>query len=205
MPIDQAILFRGSERLLVCLFAGGCLILGWDLFRRGVDLAQRADFKGSGFTIRLERVGPGIFFALFGAATLAVSLRSPLSFPMAASSEAEKSNAGSGKRAIRGGSFEFLGGDRDYRLRVAQSINSLLPLQRSAAVTPLEKRALAELERLRDGYVTVEFGADKLKVYRNSIDRFAINSANVSQADRLVIQDLQPWLEDTLALSGNDR
>ena len=63
-------IFRGSERLLIVIFGGISLYLGWNLFRRGVTIEQRAEFSKGNFSVTLQKVGPGVFFALFGAAIL---------------------------------------------------------------------------------------------------------------------------------------
>jgi len=70
---------RVIERLLVCLFAGTSLVLGWDLFRKGVLIEQSAEFQLATWKASLRRVGPGIFFALFGASVSVFALRSPIS------------------------------------------------------------------------------------------------------------------------------
>jgi hypothetical protein len=59
--------------------SGLSLILGWDLFRRGIVEAQSADFKSKDWGLRLQKVGPGIFFALFATATFIFALSRPLS------------------------------------------------------------------------------------------------------------------------------
>jgi hypothetical protein len=69
---------RGIERLAIVGLSGLSLLLGWDLFRRGVLLTQNAEFKTHLWTIRLLRVGPGIFFALFGTAAFIAALARPL-------------------------------------------------------------------------------------------------------------------------------
>ncbi|WP_154072216.1 hypothetical protein [Bradyrhizobium erythrophlei] len=76
--------FRSAERLLV---AGGgivALVLGYRLFAQteSHDAAMEARV-GKSYLLRLQRVGPGIFFALFGSALLAVVMYSnvDISFP----------------------------------------------------------------------------------------------------------------------------
>ena len=71
---------RVFERLLVCGSAGMSLVLGWNLFRAGVVLEQSAEFVVKGWKATLKRVGPGIFFALFGACILGDALHSPFEF-----------------------------------------------------------------------------------------------------------------------------
>jgi hypothetical protein len=43
---------------------------------------QTAELAAKGWRVNLKRVGPGVFFALFGSAVLSLSLRSPLNLPL---------------------------------------------------------------------------------------------------------------------------
>jgi hypothetical protein len=79
MTTDQYLVVgRIIERLIVCLTAGASLTFGWNLFRLGIVTDQSADFAAGKWKATLNRVGPGVFFALFGATVLAISLQSPL-------------------------------------------------------------------------------------------------------------------------------
>ena len=63
---EIASLFRGAERLLIV--GGGivALYLGYRLFISGFAGGQTGEFVGKSLSIRLIKVGPGVFFALFG-------------------------------------------------------------------------------------------------------------------------------------------
>ena len=76
--LDALLLMRMVERLLGLLAGGLCIVLGYRLF---VKLPEKTDSSGKvvlpgGVSIWLSRVGPGIFFALFGAAIVAYSFTS---------------------------------------------------------------------------------------------------------------------------------
>jgi hypothetical protein len=76
--VDALLLMRMAERLLGLLAGGLCVVLGYQLFIR---LPDKADSSGKvilpgGVSIWLSRVGPGIFFALFGVAIIAYSFAS---------------------------------------------------------------------------------------------------------------------------------
>jgi hypothetical protein len=73
---------RAVERLIADSMFGVSLILGWNLFRVGILHDQTAEASGKGWKIRLQKVGPGVFFALFGAAGLIVALQRPLDIKM---------------------------------------------------------------------------------------------------------------------------
>ncbi len=70
------ITFRGVERLLVVLIGGLSIFLGYHLF---LSMPQQPDGEGKvvlpgGVSIYVSRVGPGVFFAMFGAVVLSLSL-----------------------------------------------------------------------------------------------------------------------------------
>jgi len=76
--LDTLLLMRMVERLLGLLSGALCVVLGYRLF---IMLPEKTDSSGKlvlpgGVSIWLSRVGPGIFFALFGAAIVAYSFAS---------------------------------------------------------------------------------------------------------------------------------
>ena len=76
--LDALLLMRMVERLLGLLAGALCVVLGYRLF---INLPEKTDSSGKvvlpgGVSIWLSRVGPGIFFALFGAAIVAYSFAS---------------------------------------------------------------------------------------------------------------------------------
>ena len=75
---DTVLLMRMAERLLGLLAGVLCVVLGYRLF---VRLPEKTDSAGKvvlpgGISIWMSRVGPGCFFALFGAAIVAYSFTS---------------------------------------------------------------------------------------------------------------------------------
>jgi hypothetical protein len=74
---------RAVERLIADSMFGVSMILGWNLFRAGILHDQTAEASGKGWKIRLQKVGPGVFFALFGAVGLIVALWRPLDIKFA--------------------------------------------------------------------------------------------------------------------------
>ena len=70
------ILLRSFERILDAIMGGISIYLGYRLF---LKLPEKTDSQGKiilpgNISIYLSRVGPGVFFALFGAAVIALSL-----------------------------------------------------------------------------------------------------------------------------------
>jgi hypothetical protein len=76
--VDVLLLMRMGERLLGLLGGVLCVVLGYRLF---IKLPEKTDSAGKvvlpgGISIWMSRVGPGIFFALFGAGIVAYSFAS---------------------------------------------------------------------------------------------------------------------------------
>ncbi len=77
--ISTFIMWRFIERIIITFIGGFSLWMGWNLFRKGIFTMQNADFEAAGFSLKLNKVGPGIFFALFGTFILATSVNSAMS------------------------------------------------------------------------------------------------------------------------------
>lgn len=81
-PLILTIVTRAAERLLVVLAGALAIYLGYRLF---IDMpnAERGSGKVNlpgGISIFLSRVGPGIFFSLFGAIVIGLSFHYGISF-----------------------------------------------------------------------------------------------------------------------------
>lgn len=75
MDIDTVILLRYIERLFAVLIGGISIYLGYRLFLRVPDRREgESQIKLWDLSIVMSRIGPGIFFALFGAAVVGLSL-----------------------------------------------------------------------------------------------------------------------------------
>jgi hypothetical protein len=85
--LNVAIDIHAIERLAVVLI-GLCLVLGWRLFSKNLDHSGRADLSHAGWRVSLQRIGPGTFFALFGAGVLIASLVQPITASTAMSAPA---------------------------------------------------------------------------------------------------------------------
>src|SRR5258708_3248791 len=112
---------RVFERLLVCLFAGAAIIAGYHLFRVGIVDPQAADLRSQSFSLKLQKCGPGIFFALFGTVILSMCLSESLKIGLIAPKKNE-SPALVNQRAPST-QIEYLGGNASVdRLDICKSI-----------------------------------------------------------------------------------
>jgi hypothetical protein len=82
------IVLRSAERIVAVLIGGVSIYLGYRLF---LAMPERKEGEGKialpgGISIFLTRVGPGAFFALFGAIIVAVSFQQAISYKETSSS-----------------------------------------------------------------------------------------------------------------------
>jgi len=73
--IDDAVVLRAVERILAVVIGGLCIWLGQRLFLSIPEQKEgegRVEFPG-GLSVYVARVGPGVFFALFGAVVVGTS------------------------------------------------------------------------------------------------------------------------------------
>jgi branched-subunit amino acid transport protein len=80
------VLTRAGERILLVLVGALAIYLGYSLFRhipnatRGSHLGEGKIELPGGVSIFLTRIGPGVFFALFGIAVIGYSVTKPVQF-----------------------------------------------------------------------------------------------------------------------------
>ena len=132
---DLPIILRGLERLLITAGAFFCF---WLCFKfQETSQTSEGKFKWESLSVELKKVGPSIFFALFGAAILLVSLSKPLEItdrPVAGSSGTSRK-------------FHYLMSD-DAVVSLKRDLNSMLNLERvvrSNQLTPEDRSKLADI------------------------------------------------------------
>lgn len=151
--VAYAVAARVFERLLVVFFAGLSVYLGYRLF---LKIPEVRDAQGEvklpvmNMTVKVSRIGPGIFFAIFGAAVLLASYLHPVSIeaPSKAPSVAADTQAG-GK--FVGASPTQSEQDQILRRRVvAQRMRSLNGVLATLAQRPSKSENQAPIVALQD-------------------------------------------------------
>lgn len=96
------VLSRATERTLLVLIGGFAIYLGYKLFLHipGADRSEGKLALPGGVSIFLTRIGPGVFFALFGAGVIGYSVTRPVQYsvPLADGQPIVFSGFGSTKR-----------------------------------------------------------------------------------------------------------
>lgn len=135
----MVIIFRMVERILGVLIGGVLIYFGYRLFlslagKGGRDRGAGEFSFAGGNKLKLSKVGPGVFFALFGAGLIVFSLVKPVSLtvsPRAAKSSAPKSGV------VAASEFKFVGAvsvpetDQDRERLRAETQQDILALNRA--------------------------------------------------------------------------
>jgi len=94
------ILSRAAERVLLVLAGALCIYLGYSLFRNMPSIPRgegKLQLPG-GISIFLSRIGPGVFFALFGCLVIGYSVARPVNLSVPAGLGQASSYSGFGER-----------------------------------------------------------------------------------------------------------
>lgn len=188
---------RVIERLVICTFAGISLALGWNLFRVGVVTQQSADLSAKGWRVNLKRVGPGVFFALFGSAVLALSLHSPLSLPLRPATDSV-SGSQDGKKDEPTATYAHETDPEVAKSWVA-SINTVEYIAtREKLGSQAEQQAMARakmtLAQLRDALVIRQFGNEFFLEYQAYKKKKSVSPGTVTEKEDRRFAGIEAWM-----------
>jgi hypothetical protein len=187
-----------AERLTIIVIAGMAIAMGWNLFVRSIMPDQQGKIEVGNWKVELKKVGPGIFFAAFGAIILTTAFVQP----MAAKWDTEKGE-------IKGATPTS---DNEWRPYMA-AINSLRMISGSiAAGAPREDTTLVvlsaqagdlqaasrHLSRLQRELLVEKFGAKAMQEWDRNGEEFIKNPTSVSAEQRAVLEKIRPWMTDTV-------
>lgn len=145
----MVVIFRGVERNLIIIGAMLSIICGTFMLIRGVTGGSDAEWRSIAFTLKLFRISPGVFFGLFGAATLIISMQSQASLKKIRTVYSESENGFSDKNGllvIEQSEYGLAAGQEFSQKQVFQARNTLIHLVKTDL---LPESRLMELERIR--------------------------------------------------------
>jgi hypothetical protein len=168
------IAWRMIERILAVAIGGVAIYLGYRLF---LQVPERHDSQGSitlpwDITVLLSRVGPGVFFALFGAAVVGYGLHESVSYTRERSSQTAQAtggpNASATERVIWGGASPRMTTQPDEALTAArlrarleiEFLNSLPALLRGDLKDEQERDVSQRTAALKLGVMHLLWGGD---------------------------------------------
>jgi hypothetical protein len=121
-PQSLTILVGAFQRILSILIGGMLVYFGYRLFlslpgKRGGDGGSGEFSVGRGSKVKLSKVGPGVFFAIFGAGLIAYSFAKPMkvnipavqSAPGAASAPSAQTTPGTATGVLATSGFSYIG------------------------------------------------------------------------------------------------
>ncbi len=155
-PQSLTILMGAFQRILSILIGGMLIYFGYRLFlslpgKHGRDGGSGEFSLGGANKVKLSKVGPGVFFAIFGAGLIAYSFAKPMkvNIPAAGPSATSAPNAGTGVVAAPGfscaGAVSAPQTDEDRARMRTETQRDIVALNRALAnANPSER---PELER----------------------------------------------------------
>ena len=166
--------WRFIERILAVAIGGVSIYLGHRLF---AQVPEQRDSDGKltlpgGVTVILSRVGPGVFFALFGAAVVAYALHESVTFTREQSAQTTDQTKGAGTVRIEREVFGGFGpgtapsgaralGIRRLEARLNVEFLNTLPQLLRPDLTEEQKRTVdARVTALKLGIMEPLWGAD---------------------------------------------
>lgn len=200
--VEQLILFRGMERLIIILFSGLSLVLGWHLFKIGVLSEQQSEIKAGDIWVKLQKVGPGVFFALFGVIVFIYSLSSPFDFEL--SNYKKEQPIDNNKEPIVA-KVSYLTQDQKKYLDLSKSINTIKEIYETTAMPNFSNSdkqllltSIENLEKERDVWIANLFGTNSLTLWALKGNDYLISPESVGQKDRESLKAIEPWMSSTL-------
>jgi hypothetical protein len=116
-PQSLTILVGAFQRILSILIGGMLVYFGYRLFlslpgKRGSDGGSGEFSLGRGSKLKLSKVGPGVFFAIFGAGLIAYSFAKPMKVNIPATAQTPPNAASTskaGKSTMAAAGFSYIG------------------------------------------------------------------------------------------------
>lgn len=205
--LGPILIMRGIERLVAVGIAGMSIFLGWSLFSRTLDApVGEASASGMGWKLTVKRVGPGTFFALFGAAIVSFSLFQPISGEtLTSSGQTPDSRTATTRLDVVSG----FGGSAESTepLRLVHAYNTMLDLASADVSDPVVlraklgdlKRVAPELRKSRDKLVVAQFGPSAFNLWTEKGHLLAEDPARLSPEERGTLQVIAHWMNDRLS------
>ena len=166
-------LWRAVERLIALLIGACAIYLGYRLFSSMRELKSDGEGKvelPGGVSIYVSRVGPGVFFALFGTAIVAFSVLSPAEIRTASSRNADVPASET--------SASYLGDSGDAPMFDAERGRTL--------------RDLDSLAQLEDALKNAG-GGGEMELSEASANRLRIALPHIRQMLLIAVWDVENW------------
>lgn len=157
---------RSIERVVIVFICGLSVVLGYLLFRDASKEVGEMLAKGNGYELKLSRVGPGVFFCLFGVAGLIYTISTRPEIKLHTPPQ-EGSRDGS-SLAVVGAIDVPTGSQRDLAIARLEGLNLAIEKLISGQAANPDKsvgQAIAVLRAWREDLIGQILGREKLSKY----------------------------------------
>lgn len=201
MDVDPLFVGRIVERILVVLFGGLSLVLGWRLFMVGVVDPQIAEIKFKDWKVSLRQVGPGSVFAALGIGVMAFALSQPLQVSDGAKLDGTYATAAADARTV-----SYLGTSDDLKhwVRVLNTF-ARLDAARLQGDSVLASDMRAELARaqeeiaiMRNLLLLEKFSEADIAAWQKYQDAYLNDPRSVPDNVRPTLSAIEPWMISTI-------
>lgn len=204
-PLVITIVSRSIERLFIILIGGLSVYLGWNLFKLPIPNDGGAEIKHGELQIVLRRIGPGVFFALFGTAVTAFSLAYPVHYEDFRS-PSKQSNSSAPNDAIERREWTGASGNnRDILRSKTRALNTAIKAielrgdenVRRAAFNDLALAA-SDLRVIRDDLIQLQFGTNLVALWTAKGKDYLKNPNSLPLEERQKLHEISSWYTETL-------
>lgn len=176
------LLFRGIERIIIDLSGVLSICLGYKLFNTAMEATGDLEAGTEKIKLKMKRIAPGTFFALFGAVILTTALYNSLSLGLPLYTDQLEQNKQSGVPPQKADALAVnyvdnapLAIPNEQDIHAIQNIGKVFSLirhyQPGAGISPLDKQtinsSITELLQYREILIDKIFGINSYQSYQS--------------------------------------
>lgn len=194
---------RAIERIVIVLIGGASLWMGWQLFLRLQLETQQAELDFNKISVKLQRVGPGIFFAAFGTVLLGLAIYQlpTLKMPSDTIPPSPVNNTLS---------LTYFGQDVTSDKRTVRALNTVISIDpKNVTYTdgPVVEadfaKALVELQKMRYNLLLSRFSSPQLDTWIKYGSKFSNDPNSAPPEVREDLRRIKPWFDETIVMEPN--
>lgn len=204
--LSYVVQYRGIEKILIIISAMICIILGYKLFRHGVNDIQSAEWKSSNFTFKLTRVSPGTFFAVLGTSVLlwAIYNNTEINLQNNYNNQDDYTSPKKPKKLLSNANIQVLMNGGSSPSQLYKSYNTIIDLLGEydwKGLTTNERRAVLDslffIKQYRDYIVKNKFGEENYNNFIKYQDDY-FSGKKVPQEYLPIIKEINESLSENL-------
>jgi len=214
--LSIAVMGRILERITVVVIAGVAIVLGWELMRRRLTSGD-VEIQHGGVRIALRRVGPGVIFALFGAAVIGFAITHPITAEIVENRSIREMADQTAKRQEQGNSDVVTTSKKTFNFSYAnsatddaQTLQKVVALNKVIRLSEMDQKdvkpllaaldevvsGLDQIKALRNDIVINKIGKDSFDMWLRDGTTFRQSPNRLSEENRDLLGKIAPWFEE---------